>query len=325
MPVAYEKPHLTTNQQVTLLEERGMDVGDRDLAEDALKRIGYYHLSEYWHPMRESRVDADDRGKPFTIVLDTFKPGASFADAFHLYVFDKRLRLLMLDAIERVEVALRVDCAHHLGTRDPYIHRDWRALDSQFIEKDHANWLARIDDAAAKSREDFIHAFRKQYLPPLPLWVSIECWDFGMLSYFIGGMRTPDKTDMAERFMLSRRDLLTSWVRAINGVRNVCAHHGRLWNRVLVDRPSPPKVGENQELEHLARHTPAHNRLYSVAVALHWLMRSVNPKTSWSRRLVELSATFPHSPHLDFAASGFPRNWERQPLWRGATPRVEEA
>lgn len=163
MPVAYEKPHLTTEQQVALLEERGMEVGDRTLAEAALKRIGYYHLSEYWHPMRESRVDKDDRGKPSTTVLDTFKPGSRFADAFDLYVFDKRLRLLMLDAIERVEVALRVDCAHHLGARDPYIHRDWRALDPQFIEKDHATWLARIDDAAAKSREDSSMLFVRSF------------------------------------------------------------------------------------------------------------------------------------------------------------------
>lgn len=215
MPITYEKPHLSTEEQVALLEKRGMDVGERKLSEAALKRIGYYHLSEYWHPMRESRVDTDDREKPVTTVLDTFKVGARFVDAFELYVFDKRLRLLVLDAIERVEVALRVDCAHNLGARDPYIHRDWRALDPDFIAQDHARWLARIDDAAVKSREDFIHAFRSQFLPPLPLWVSIECWDFGMLSYFIGGMRTPDKTSMAERFCLPRRDLLTSWVRAV--------------------------------------------------------------------------------------------------------------
>lgn len=315
MTIAYEKPHLSIAEQVELLADRGLDIGDRGRAEAALVRIGYYRLSEYWHPMRDAKTETDERNKPVTSVLETFKRGARFADAFDLYVFDKRLRLLMLDAIERVEVALRVDCAHHLGAQNPYIHRDWRALDPDFVEKDHSTWLARIDAAAFKSREDLVHAFRKEFLPPLPLWVSVECWDFGMLSYFIGGIRTPDKTAMAERFALPRRDLLTSWVRSLNGVRNHCAHHARLWNRVLVDRPSPPKIGEHEELEHLARHTAAHNRLYSVAVALNWFLKRVNPHSSWGPRLKELVATFPYSPHLDFAASGFPKGWEEQPLW----------
>ena len=152
MPVAYEKPHLTTAKQLDLFELRGLDIGDRQLAEAALSRIGYYRLSEYWHPMRQSETVPDDRGKPVTTVLEPFKEGARFADAFDLYVFDKRLRLLILDAIERVEVGMRVDCAHHLGARDPNIHRDWRALDPEFVEKDHSTWLARIDAAAAKSR-----------------------------------------------------------------------------------------------------------------------------------------------------------------------------
>jgi abortive infection bacteriophage resistance protein len=321
----YEKQHLSTADQVSLLADRGMDVGDPGMAATALLRIGYYRLSEYWHPMRQSRIEEAAGQKPKTVVLETFKANSRFADAFDLYVFDKRLRLLMLDAIERVEVALRVDCAHHLGQRDAYIHRDWRALDPDFVEKDHATWLARVDGGAAKAREDFVHAFRKEYLPPLPIWVSIETWDFGILSYFVNGLKTTDKTAMADRFGLPRRDLLTSWARSINGVRNHCAHHARLWNRVLVDRPSPPKPNENEELEHLARYPLAHNRIYSVAVALHWFLRAVNPRSSWSRRLKELVATFPHSPHADFRSSGFPSGWNEQPLWRDQTGGGGEA
>ena len=83
--------------------------------------------------MRRSETMQDERGKPVPNVLETFRDGARFADAFDLYVFDKRLRLLVLDAIERVEIGMRVDCAHHLGARDPYIHRDWRSLDPDFI------------------------------------------------------------------------------------------------------------------------------------------------------------------------------------------------
>lgn len=87
------------------------------------------------------------------------------------------------------------------------LHRDWLELDPGFVAKDHAAWLARIDAAAAKSREDFVANFLKEFAPPLPIWVSIECWDFGMLSYFVSGMSTPDRTSLAAHYQVERRDL----------------------------------------------------------------------------------------------------------------------
>jgi abortive infection bacteriophage resistance protein len=164
MATVYTKPHMPVAAQIDLLLERGLEVTDRPRAEAALSRIGYYRLSEYWHTMRE--IGPQVRGQP-TPILDSFKAGARFQDAVDLYVFDKRLRLLVLDAIERVEVAARVWCAHTLGARDSYLHRDWRELDPDFVAKDHAAWLARIDAAAARSRNDFVDNFVKEFAPPL--------------------------------------------------------------------------------------------------------------------------------------------------------------
>lgn len=312
MPSPYTKPHMPVRDQVVLLQQRGLEITDVAKAEAALVRIGYYRLSEYWHPMRQ--VAPAVQGQPLTL-LHIFQAGARFSDAADLYVFDKRLRLLMLDAIERIEVALRVWCAHTLGARDPYIHRDWRALDPDFVAKDHANWLSRIDSSASKSREDFIANFLKEYAPPIPLWVSIECWDFGMLSYFVTGISTTDKTAMAVRYGLPRRELLTSLVRSINHVRNICAHHSRLWNRVLVDRPKPPKAGEIADLDHLASDQAAQNRLYAVAAAIQYLLKDIHPTSTWSARLKRHMQTFPVSPLLNFKASGFPPKWDEEPLW----------
>lgn len=308
----YTKPHIPVRDQVALLRGRGLEITDQAKAEASLARIGYYRLSEYWHPMRQAGPSIPGQQ---TSLLHTFQNGARFRDAADLYVFDKRLRLLMLDAIERVEVGLRVWCAHTLGARDPYIHRDWRALDAGFVAKDHAAWLSRIDAAANKSREDFIANFLKEYAPPVPLWVSIECWDFGVLSYFVSGISTADKSLLASHYGLPRRELLTSWVRSINHVRNICAHHSRLWNRVLVDRPKPPKLGEMIELDHLANYQAAHNRLYSVAAPLQYLLKQIHPGSTWAARLKAHTSTFPASPLLNLRAGGFPTGWEQLALW----------
>lgn len=310
----YQKPHLPIPDQVALLKSRGLEIADEAQAREALERIGYYRLSGYWYPMR--RPAAGGKGR-----ADDFLDGARFSDVMDLYVFDKRLRLLMLDAIELVEIGLRVDIALRLGARDPWLHRDPAALDRRFSKPDprsgrtpHQTWLARMDEAVSRSREDFVQHFRARYTSELPIWIAIEIWDFGLLSHFLSHLPLGDRDALARKYGLPRPNLLTTTVRAINDVRNTCAHHGRLWNRVLVNHPSPPRLGETPRLDHLAA-GPVNNRIYSVAAMLQLLTLTFNPTSTWSRRLSEHLGTFPDSPLLDLQATGFPKDWETLPLW----------
>ena len=299
-----------------------MGVTDRPRARQYLERIGYYRLSGYWYPLRQSRQGRDQHGGAITQVLDQFRPGATFSQAVELYVFDKRLRLLFLDAIERIEVALRVHIALLLSARDPWAHRDPRQLNGNFARKinrrtgrpDYDAWLTRLDENERRSKEDFVKHFRARYSSPLPLWMTIELWDFGILSTFLAGMRVADQDAIASRYGL-RRELLISWARSINYVRNVCAHHSRLWNISPVDYPSPPRIGELAILDHLAKDRHAQNRIYAVAAAIQFLLRTVNPTTSWGQRLKDHLASFPSTPGVSISQSGFPSGWERLALW----------
>ena len=122
--MAYTKPWQSVPDQLALLQARGMDIGDTAKATDYLERIGYYRLSGYWYDFRVRGepfcpLDPETGGKPKKVkierpVLDEFKPSTRFHDAVDLYVFDKKLRLLALDALERIEIALRVDISHRL-------------------------------------------------------------------------------------------------------------------------------------------------------------------------------------------------------------------
>ena len=108
----YNKPYLTFQQQLELLKSRGLGVTDDAAALSYLGRIGYYRLSAYWYSFRKSALLQDPATKKITVQrLDDFYPGYTFQQALDLYVFDKRLRLLVLDAIDRIEVAIRVDIA----------------------------------------------------------------------------------------------------------------------------------------------------------------------------------------------------------------------
>jgi abortive infection bacteriophage resistance protein len=318
---SYAKPYKTIAEQIALLESRGLVISDRAKATACLERIGYYRLSAYWFPFRETRPGPPDpvSGRPTIEYLDQFKPSASLLDAMALYVFDKKLRMLVMDAAERVEVGLRVDVALLASKRDPWAHRKPAEVNARFANAQppmcHSEWLRRHDENEQKSKEEFAVHFRNKYGGNMPLWMAIELWDFGMLSVFLSGMKDADVTALANKYNLPRRDLLKTWVRSINYVRNISAHHKRLWNRPIVDQPQPPRVGELPGLDHLAADQHAQRRVYAVLVVLRWLLLRVNPASSWPQRLKAHMQTFPANPYFSPKHAGFPDGWDALPYW----------
>lgn len=317
----FAKPYLSVADQIALLRSRGMGITDDARATAALERIGYYRLSGYWFPLRAS-TPAPTPASPK--ILDAFQPGAEFSQVIDLYVFDKKLRFLMLDALERVEVALRTDIALLLGQYSPLAHRDPAWLHGNFAKKllqgrpytRHAEWLRRLDEAIDRSREDFVVHFKATYSTPLPIWMAVELWDFGMLSHFLSGMRHQDQAQIAARYGLPRPELLTGWVRSLNFVRNIAAHHSRLWNRPLIDQPVLPRAGEVPLLDHLRSDRLYQTRLYGPAAILRHLLRVINPSTSWATRLADHLETLPQAPGVALNHMGFPANWRSLPLWQ---------
>lgn len=320
----FTKPYLVISDQIALLRRRGMLITDELRVTPYLERIGYYRLSGYWRPFQ-----APPTAPPSTAVGGSvagehiFQPDVKFSQVIDLYVFDKKLRLLLLDGIERIEVALRSDISLLLGKLSPVAHRDNRYLHSKFAVRavapkkitEHHEWLAKLDKSTKRSGEEFTKHFNDKYHPHLPLWMAVELWDFGMLSVFLAGMRYQDQEVIAKSYALPRPELLTSWVRSISLVRNICAHHGRLWNRAIVHQPKPPRSGEISLLEHIAHDLHAQRRLYSVAAAVRYLLRRINPKTSWGERLANLMDTFPVAPGISTEQMGFPKPWQNHSLW----------
>jgi abortive infection bacteriophage resistance protein len=332
--LTYSKPFLSIPDQLKLIQSRGLDISDITAAHSCLERIGYYRLSGYWHPFRKSHKSINPvtqkplldpkTGKKVTIVEDDFRPGSTFQQAMDLYVFDKRLRMIFLDAIERVEVALRVDVALLLGQRSQLAHRDPSQFDRSFIstrngggETEHEKWLVKLDDRYGKSKEKFVIHFKSKYSGTHPpIWVAIELWDFGMLSILLRGLTFADRSALAMKYLLPRPELLTGAMRSINHVRNICAHHSRLWNRSLADRVSPPKLGEIPLLDHLVTDKQGQSRIYQTAAFLQFLLKTINPPTRWATRLKDHMSTLPVGNGIHLNQSGFPDGWHRLPLWK---------
>ena len=304
-----------------MLKSRGLDVGSDADAGAFLTQFGYYRLSGYWHHLRATSWDADQSQ---IVVHDCFSEDASLSQVIALAEFDRRLRSLFLQAIERIEIAMRVSVALLFGPRGPMAHRDPQLFYPKFTNFDPAigdttfgAWIKRVDGHEARSKEKFAVHIREKYGLPLPIWVSIEVWDFGMMSTLIGGMTIADQMALSAPFGLNRVHLFPSWLRAINHVRNICAHYSRLWNRSPSDQAVPPKIGDDGLLDHLAKDKFAQVRLYAVAVIVQFLLRKIDPPFAsvWADNLKTLFSDFPDIPNVPVGQSGFPSAWANEPLW----------
>lgn len=325
MPIAYDKPWKDYKAQLDLLICRGMSVTDQGRALDYLERIGYYRLSGYWFAFRErsglcSRWHHSNRlptkGKPERMALDVFRPGTTFQNAVDLYVFDKQLRLLVMDALERIEVALRVDVSHTLGKTDPFaylkpqlFHDDFSSgLEARTGLTRHHQWLAKHAQLINRSQEDFIRHHKGRYGLPLPIWIACEIWDFGTLSALYGGMRSEDQDAISASYGVRNGRVFASWLRSLNYLRNVCAHHSRLWNRNIIDQPKLPPAAELPWVAAFEAHERSRARCFLLLQITRHLLCVVNPRSSWPARLRRRLQAFPDLRHLelDLQSMGVP-------------------
>ncbi|WP_169709598.1 Abi family protein [Deferrisoma camini] len=303
----YEKPFLTYEAQAQRLLERGMQADPEQLVQ-TLQQVNYYRLSAYWYSFREADPD-DPTGK---IRLNRFREGTRFQDVWSRYTFDRQLRVLVMDAIERAEIAIRTRAVHlFCEAHGPFGYLDLSNFHRQWKTSDHTSWLLGMQKRVEHAREEFVRHYRTRYTEErhLPFWMLSSLMTFGDLFTFCRNLQKPMLRKLAEEFGLVD-DILKSWLQVLNFVRNVCAHHGRLWNREMPIKPKIPRGRKHPEW-----HNPVKvpdNRIFGVLTVLRYLMNQVAPQSRWSCRLVRLLKNY---PELSREAMGFPENWAQCPIW----------
>ena len=278
-----------------------MVIADIGRAEHYLRFIGYYRLSGYWFPFQYRDGSANH---------DTFRPGTDFETVLDRYVFDRRLRVQIMDAVERIEVAARTAISNALSERvGPHWYLDPAQFDPNF---NHADFVRRvrqetgIDPFNRHKQSDFIRHYLQKYdqPPEPPSWMVFELLPFGTVSMVFKYLLDADKKRIAQDFGLPRHRL-QSWLHASSHMRNLCAHHSRVWNREFGVVPSVARSERH--------HVSQHKRFYNHAVAIQTILRRISAETHWADRLRELLAEHPHVP---LHAMGFPATWHQEAIWR---------
>lgn len=329
----YTKPWNSVEQQIDRLAGRGVDVEPRDRTAAVLCAVGYYRLTGYLYPFRLSESRVDERGRVVTEVLDGYRPEASIRGVEQIIDFDRRLRLLVLDGVERLEIAVRMRVGYVLGRRSPFAHLDGATFVAPFVERPvcpttgeclpsrHDTWLARVAERRDGSDEAFVAHFRDQYDGQMPIWTLTEILELGHLSRLYQALTDEDAREIAAAFGVPAKRVMASWLASVNYVRNVAAHHARLFNRRLQHAPARPRPGVVPLLDHLRDESRPKGAfgVYNALAVIAFLLGSVDAHADWSRRLVSLLEELPSTGALSLASLGVPGGWRELDLWHRGT------
>lgn len=276
-----------------MLISRGLTVPDRELAIRWLSRVNYYRFSAYLYPYRAQNTDQ-------------YRPGTTFDQIAQIYNFDRKLRILLIDAIERVEVWLRTAVTYELAHRcGPFGYMKKTSFAEGF---DHKKFCKTLRDEQARSKEKFVEHYREKYTGEnyLPIWMATELLTFGTVSHLFGsGLPLDSKKEIAKQISVGD-NVLTNWMLSVGYVRNLCAHHSRVWNRKLAISPKLPREWK------YARGV-ANNKVYAVILVLHAILAKTAPNSTWLQRVLQLIDA---NPWLDVGQMGFPADWRSRTPWK---------
>lgn len=309
-------------QQIDILKSKGMSV-DESLARQWLFGVSYYRLSGYWYSYRILPASADPK-QPKR--LDEFIAGTTFEEVVALYEFDRKLRTLIHDGMERIEVAMRTRVGELLAARGALSYQDPSLFREDF---DHAAWLvvAQKRVERAHKRNAAIARYLDNY-DDYPFWVLADVLDFSDISKLYEGLPLQDQRAISEscgfhvdveclnakqKRSYYRQDPLVRWLEQLTVLRNTCAHHGRVWNRHLTPASSNAFLTIDQ-LESLPRGQS--DQLYGALLVMAFMLNTISPGTAWPRKLRRLIETeyLPLSGRT-LGEMGFPDGWQQLPIW----------
>ncbi len=199
--------------------------------------------------------------------------------------------------------------AYRLGARDPLIHTKPGLLTIDHGE-DYDRWIRDLDKKIRDSREEYIMHHRSHRDSVVPIWVAVGVLDWGSLSHLYNCAPIAVRDEVADCFGISAAQVKT-WLRALNVVRNVCAHHGRFFNRYYALTPKLPRRGWNDSLDAIG---PVKDTTFAMLTLLQHL--SSHTRGASVSILPATLRSFPTSSGLTVGALGVLPAWEELALWR---------
>ncbi|CAN5439271.1 Abi family protein [soil metagenome] len=296
----YNKKALSIPDQIAKLKSRGLTIPDEQRAASYLSNISFYRLRAYTYPFQ----DNTDPNHPFTSKI-------SFDEIINLYVFDRQFRLLVLDAIEKIEISMRTQVIYQWAMN----HGSHWHLDGNLFRNyvQFAKDYTRLQQEVDRSVETFIDHYKTKYTnpPEPPCWMSLEVSSFGLLSLIFRNLKMgAEKKAVTKYYGLNDIGIIESWMHSFSNIRNVCAHHGRLWNRRLTAHIKLPTHTATPFIQNKNIYP---YKVYASLCCMKYVLDIISPGHSFTKKLNDLMSNCPLAQEKEM---GFPANWKQEKFWQ---------
>jgi abortive infection bacteriophage resistance protein len=305
------KPAYTIPEQISLLKRRGMQFRDERKAQHFLENISYYRLKGYWW----------DTQKDF--ISHSFHSNTFFEDIIDRYNFDRHLRLILFDAIERIEIAVRTKMIYHLSVNygglwylDTSLFNEATILVNGVAKSIHQNTIQELQKEFNRSQEIFIKDHRKRYQNEnADAWKILEIASMGSLSKLYKSLKhqLPEKATIAKEMGLQLHSELSSWLESLTYIRNIIAHHSRIWSKNMVKRPLEKLNNPMGEWLFCPLKEVQAKKPFLIISAMLYLCNKVTPGHHIKLELLDLFNSYPNVPLYKI---GFLDGWKNEPLWK---------
>lgn len=265
-----------------------------------LESVSYYRLRAYTYPFQDNHNPAH----PFVVDI-------GFDDIFDLYSFDHLLRSEVFNMLGIIEIAFRTQIIYQFSQEhgshwqtDPALYRDPMKF---------ANQLNSLQEEIRRSNEDFIDHYRKKYTDPNepPSWMSLEVSSFGLLSKIFQNLaKGKAKINVAKYFGINDISIIENWLLCFSNVRNICAHHSRLWNRRLTAKPKLPYV---TKYPFISNHDIYPNKIYATLCCMLYILKIIRPEMDYTAKIKTILMS---CPMCELSEMGIPNNWEQEDFWK---------
>ncbi|WAM36921.1 Abi family protein [Caldicellulosiruptor acetigenus] len=288
MSIEELKPALSVEEQIKLLNSKGLIIKDIEFAMQVLSKISYYRLSGYWH----SFLRKDNK-------FEHFAGNISFEDIYHIYRFDQKLRHIIFEVIEEIEITFRTKVVNYFAcTYGPLKYKEPEYFENAEYHKEFLNEIEKAIKEQ-ENKEQFVRHYLNKYSGEFPIWVVAEILSFGSMSKFYSNLKKDDRDKISKEWTGFPSEYLKSWLKSLVLVRNLCAHYRRLYRQTFA---FPPKLSKKQRTT-----IGNNNSLFAICFVMKYMLES----STWENFITNLEALFEEyeEKKVDISLIGFPNNW----------------
>ena len=297
----YVKEHKTFDEQLQLLKDRNLIISNDTYALAKLQHINYYRLSAYFLPFQYPKK-SENKNK--------FLPNTTFEDIINLYYFDTDLRKIIFEAIEIIEIYLRTQISY-------YHSKNYGAFGYLNIDSLRVNKQTTFDELQQdilkeknRSKEVFIKHLKNKYnTTDLPIWCVVEIISFGSLSKLFMLLQEDEQNNVISSMGGINKVVFFKWFKALSSIRNICAHHSRLWNRTLGVSFEVPR--NNDKFEQFSQ---SKNKIFFALSVMVYILNSIDENEfDFKNKVKQLFLKY---PNINKKAMGFIDDWEDLEIWK---------